>query len=271
MKQKIVHLILCLFLCSLNGFSQGLPHTDFLRIKLGHIEQVDSYLSPLIYDGTYIGLSNEWFQPLRKKKQHLEKWLHEGSFEAGFAQMYNPMKSNAIRAYYLHTEWGPLYKAVDIQNFHLFVSPIVNFDGHFRFQINNVNKPFSTDVGLDLSAFLKLDYTLVRKKKYRFNYDLKWNVVGTDYLLDYWQSYYEVANEIDNETDNIGKNWRLAGLWNRQNIKQEFSVDFIFNKVGVKVGINHNYNHTFGKNITMERNMVNLVVGLIFCYEYKTL
>lgn len=263
MKQKIVHLILCLFLCSLNGFSQGLPHTDFLRIKLGYIEQVDSYLSPLIYDGTYIGLSNEWFQPFRKKKQYIEKWSHEGGFEAGVAQMYNPMKSNMMLAIYLHTEWGALYKTVDIHNFNLFVSPMVNLDGNFRYHVNNINKPFSTDIGLDLSAFLKLDYTLVRKKKYRFNYDLKWNVVGADYLPDYWQGYYE--------TDNIGKNFRFAGLWNRQNIKQEFSVDFIFKKIGIKVGINHNYNHTFGKHITMERNMINGVIGLIFNYEYKNL
>ena len=142
MKRKIAYIILCLFLCSLDGFSQGLPHTDFLRIKSGYIEQVDSYLSPLIYDGVYIGLSNEWFQPFRKKKEEIANWSHEGGFEAGVAQMFNPMKSNLIFSIYLHTEWGPLYKAVDIQNFNLFVSPIVNIDGNFRYQINNVNKPF---------------------------------------------------------------------------------------------------------------------------------
>lgn len=40
------------------------PHEDVLTLRFGGMWQQDQYLSPLLYDGMEVGISNEWWQAL---------------------------------------------------------------------------------------------------------------------------------------------------------------------------------------------------------------
>ena len=40
----------------------GVEHENVLSIRYGGVWQQDQYLSPLLYSGQQIGLSNEWWQ-----------------------------------------------------------------------------------------------------------------------------------------------------------------------------------------------------------------
>ena len=96
--KKVGYIIGILFLASMQIWASDCSfnpiHENVLSIKYGGIWQQDQYLSPLLYSGQQVGLSNEWWQEFQCDS--VKHWEHVGKMDIGFVWMYNNMYSNLI-------------------------------------------------------------------------------------------------------------------------------------------------------------------------------
>ena len=82
----------------------GVKHENVLSVRYGGMWMQDQYLSPLLYSGQQVGLSNEWWQEFRCDST--KKWENVGKMDVGFGWMYNNMYTNLIYSLGLHGGCG---------------------------------------------------------------------------------------------------------------------------------------------------------------------
>lgn len=256
---KTTRYIFVCFATILTVNSYALVHQDELSVIVGTLQQRDSYLSPLWYEGLVLGLHNTWSQDF-KKRPH---WWHQGYMGLDIAMLQNHFHTNMMMNLLLDVGWKAYYRAVNVGGFELGVGPAVGLQLSGRLHVKNVNKPVSVDGGFDGNAVVHLRYSLPRPKcHFGIRYEAQLNLLGCDYLPDYWQLPDEKS---------IGQNIRFTHLGNRRNFVEQAFVDFLWRSAGVSAGVRHEYNHTLGKGLVMERSLVAFVITVTFNYEHKRL
>ena len=88
--------------------AENVEHENVLSVRYGGIWMQDQYLSPLLYSGQQLGMSNEWWQAFRCDST--KRWENIGKMDIGLGQMYNQMYTNLIYSLGLHGGWGACYK-----------------------------------------------------------------------------------------------------------------------------------------------------------------
>ena len=71
-----------------------IEHENVLSIRYGGMWQQDQYLSPLLYSGQQIGISNEWWQGF--KTDSTLHWQHVGQAHITGGRAYSERMNNLI-------------------------------------------------------------------------------------------------------------------------------------------------------------------------------
>lgn len=244
-------------------FLQAAPveHENILKIKYGGIWQLDSYLSPLRYDGQEVGIGNEWRQPFSM----YEHWAHVGALDITGCLYNSPAKSNRIYGAGLRAGWGAYYHwDWTSQGLQVLLGPYLEAEWMGRYMVTNINKPYSMDLGIQAQAMTGICWSFAGKKtSYRLRYLVLLNVIGVDFMPDYFASYYELSEGVLKGTV------RCAGLWNHQSLRHELTLDLQFPHSTWRVGVEHRFLHYGTSAMDMQRNQVNLVVGCIWHYKIR--
>lgn len=249
--------------------SERIAHTNVLKIKSGWSYQLDTYLSPLAYNGWQLGIGNEWWQPFRHdtrlgKTGRLDNWAHVGRVEINGFQTVNPARTNLISGMDFNGGWGAFYCWKWLDNrLKVFVGPYLEAGLTVRYISANVNKPVSLDLAADVMAMSGLSWSFYGKKtSYRLHYQIRTNLVGFDCMPHYWQSYYEL-------TEGVPGVMRCSGHWNHHTVKHELGMDMQFIHSTWRVGVGHDYNNYHSENLQFIRSTVSFIIGCIWNYQIK--
>ncbi len=241
---------------------EGILHEDILSLRWGGIRQYDEYLSPLRYDGQFIAVQNEWWQNFKN-----EDWQHVGKVKVQGARLYNKAYTNMVYALGVQGGWGAHYdfsRLMGVNGLHFFIGPCLDLDLLGKELINNVNKPYSVDLSIDLKAHAGISYSFSgRKTSYRLRYTVLTSLVGAQFVPEYGQSYYELAEGI------IGGTVGLSSLHNHLTLRHELTFDLQFPHSAWRIGVEHEYIRHNMNNLHFQREQVSLVVGTVF--NYKTI
>lgn len=250
-------LLLIVFL-PLMLLAEPVEHENILKIKYGGVWQQDSYLSPLRYTGQEVGIGNEWWQSFSR----YEHWAHVGMLDIRGCWFANSAKTNKIYGADLQFGWGAYYHwDWAEQGVQILLGPYLEAELMGRYMVTNVNKPYSMDAGVQVFAMTGLRWCFSGKKtSYRLGYTLRANMIGVDYLPEYFESYYEITEGVHGQV-------RCAGLWNHQAINQQLSLDLQFPHSTWRVGLEHQFLNYGTRNMSMQRNQIDLVVGCIWHYK----
>lgn len=250
---------------------ENVEHTDVLKVRFGWNKQLDTYLSPLAYDGMHIGIGNEWWQPFRQdtrlgKTGRLDHWAHMGRLDIRGVMQTSAARNNRIYGFGVTGGWSAFYYWLWFDNrLKVLVGPYVEASFDTRFLSSNVNKPVSMDIAADVMAMSGLSWSFYGKKtSYRLNYLIRTNLIGFDFLPDYWQSYYELSEGVPGTT-------RCSGHWNHHTVKHELALDIQFPHSTWRVGAEHEYVNYGTKDLHFIRNQVSIVVGCIWNYRIKAI
>lgn len=240
----------------------GVEHENVLSVRYGGMWMQDQYLSPLLYSGQQVGLSNEWWQGF--KKESAKNWEHVGKMDVGVAWMYNETYTNVIYSLGLQGGWGACYNwSFADYGLRVKLGPYMDVDLMGKLHGVSVNKPYSMDISLNMCALGGFSWAFKAKKtSYRLRYMAQVNVLGMDYLPDYWQSYYEMGEGV------LG-NVRCAGLWNHRHLQHELAFDMQFKRSTWRVGIEHEYLEYGDKKMMFSRETVSAVVGCVWQYKIR--
>lgn len=233
-----------------------------LTLRFGGMWQQDQYLSPLLYDGMEVGISNEWWQAFRRAPQ----WLHIGRADLTFGWLTNPRYTNRLYALDIEAGWGAAYQwnlrfaRREQHRLQIFLGPYLAAEWAPRMLLSNVNKPYSMDAAIEVQALTGIRYTFTAPRTaYRLSYILRANIIGMDFMPDYWQSYYEL-------TEGVSGDLRCAGMWNRRYFAHELTLDIISRRTTWRLGIRHEYLEYGKQQMAFSREQVAIVLGTCFRY-----
>ena len=248
---------------------EEITHTNVLKVRFGWNYQLDTYLSPLAYNGMHLSIGNEWWQPFRLDTRlgqtgKLAHWAHVGRLDVRGAKQISSARSNIIYSLGATGGWGAFYCWQWFDNrlkWHL--GPYLEADLALRDHASNVNKPISLDIAVDVMAMTGLSWSFYGKKtSYRLNYLIRTNLIGFDFMPDYWQSYYELSEGVKGTP-------RCSGHWNHHTVKHELTLDMQFPHSTWRLGAEHEYVNYGTKDLHFVRNQISLVVGCIWNYRIK--
>ncbi len=239
----------------------AVEHEDILSLRFGGLWQTDEYLSPLLYNDFLYGISNQWNQSFRRDSA----WSHSAVLSAQYARLYPARKTNYMDAIGLQAGWGAHYhfaSLMKVKGLDLILGPYLLFDLMAREHANNVNKPYSMDLSLDLMAQTALSYTLHAKRTaYRLQYEVGISALGLMFVPEYGQSYYEITEGVVRHTASC------SSFHNRLLLQQQLSLDMQFRRSTWRIGVRHEYLQYHANNLSFSREQVALVVGTIFHYH----
>jgi hypothetical protein len=260
----------------------GVEHENVLSVRYGGMWMQDQYLSPLLYSGQQVGLSNEWWQHFRNSQTkfssgNIERysyrlmnpvyrtnWVQTGRLSVNYNWIYNQVMTNLIYSLGISGGWGVCHNWLFVKNkLHVKLGPYIDVDLMGKMHGSNVNKPYSMDLAVNLCAMGGLEWAFRAKKtSYRLRYLVRANVVGLDYLPDYWHSYYEMGEGV------LG-DFRCSGMWNHRHLQHELTFDMQLKRSTWRVGITHEYLEYGKKGMMFSREMVSAVVGCVWQYRVK--
>lgn len=249
-------------------------HKDVLTVGYGEMWLLDGYLSPLVYNGEAISLSNEWWQPFKERtKYSTANWGHVGKLSLRGERVISEKKSNLIDALDIQGGWGAHYQfkwdfsaspGVEWSQLRVLVGPYIGADIMAKQMSRNVNKPYSIDAGIDACIMGEVNYAFACKSTaYSIGYGVQMNLFGVEWLPEYWTSYYEITEGV-----RTSENVHFSYAGNRQYLQQDFHFDMQFKHSSWRVGVKHEYMKYGVDKRPFRRESISGYIGAIF--QYKT-
>ena len=257
-----------------------IEHENILTLRYGWLWQQDQYLSPLLYSGQQVAFGNEWWQGFRRGTQQVGyakvsrythnikndyrrgAWKHVGKFHVNFGWAYHPRYSNLIYSLGISGGWGACYNwRWRNRGVELLLGPYVDLDWKNKLHSSHVNKPYSTDLAVNICAMGGTSWTFeANKMTFRLRYLAQMNLVGVEYVPDYWQSYYEM-------TEGVLGNIQFASPWNRRHLKHELTFDMQLRRVTWRIGFAHTYLEYGTKDLRFSNEEACVILGFIWNYR----
>lgn len=231
------------------------PVTGVYALEIGHKNVLATYLSPLHYTGTDIGVYGEWTKAMPFSPYH---WGM--NFEAGadFASMLNPAETAKMIGLNAFFKWGMSWRTTIPGQVTLSVGPTFDIDGGCYYLMRNSNNPVQVmaSVGLGLRAYASRPFKIGR-----LNFLLRDRVslpsLSVFFSPQYGETYYEIY---------LGNHDGLvhAGWWgNKFRLDNLLSVTLDFGRTAMMLGYRFNADTQWVNNLNTRIFTHSFVIGVI--------
>ena len=262
----------------------GNEHENILTLRCGRLWIQDQYLSPLLYVGHQVSLRNEWWQgfantptkvrlsgrqeynhTLLNRKIHRDNWRHVGRFHANLGLSYNEAYTNSSYSLGINGGWGAYYNWRWVNcGIELLIGPYLELDWKSKLQGANINKPYSTDLAMNLCGMGGVNWSIDKRgMSIRVRYLAQMNLIGAEYMPDYWQSYYEMLEGA------LGK-IQFSSALNHRHLQHELTLDMQFKHSTWRVGVAHSYLEYGSRKMRFSNEEVSVIMGCIWNYRTRT-
>lgn len=230
------------------------PATVTVMANAGAVRSLDTYISPLMYQGMHLRIG---FDRLRALKFCPEKWV--GRIEAGLTYDHpdNPAGNNSLHTVIADADYAMLRQWRVAGGLTVGAGGGIGFRGGVTYNPRNSNNVCSPLIRLYAGASGMAAY---RCRLRRLPLTIRWQatlpVVGGFYLPDYDQSFYEMYLGNYRSTINFG-------FWhNRFDMDNLACVDLHFGTSSLRLGYRNEFTTVWENNISQRRTVHCLVVGL---------
>lgn len=226
MTKKI--LLLCsLVLWAVSAASQK-PVEVYTLFGIGCSNQLDTYLSPMEYDGFQAS-----FLTGRERRTH---WANgnvsfQSLLQGAFTHTQNPARTAKDWGGRLAYDAGWHYHWKLTDRLSLKAGGLVGADLGFLYNARNSNNPAQGRFGFDVSASAGGSYRFkVRKLPVKVNYQADLPLMGAMFSPQYGQSYYELSE------GNRDHNVCFSHLGNALSFRQLLTFDLEFSRASLRFG-----------------------------------
>lgn len=199
------------------------PVQSSLEFEVGLSGVRNTYLAPLRYNGSALGVHYERFRTMRSGKWHNQQII-DGEFATGDAENGKNSTMLAMRSTYRYAMHRSLFSShLSSYATTLYVGPYAGVDiGYdYNLKLANSNNPATArfTANLGISAIAKKGYTL-RQKPCSASLQVKMPLVGTALATEFGQSYYE-AFLIEDDFNGM----HFTSLHNQQDLDLRLTTD----------------------------------------------
>ena len=213
-------ILLCLILSLFhNSFAQ---ENEMLAYKstmlgMGTINVYDSYLSPLNYSGSSLGLIDEYWEMTKLLEGNVAiQQLFNLDFSSTLNKVGNSIEYNGLMEY----NCGLFYRFAPLSKLKIFAGSQVNGLGGFIYNVRNSNNPVTIKAHLNLTLSGAASYDFrIKLQPFRLRCQISTPLVGLMFSPQYGQSYYEIS--LGDESQLI----YFSSFHNHFSLRNSFSLE----------------------------------------------
>lgn len=242
------------------GCRESHPVNSIYMVECGGAELLDTYLSPLKYDGVSMALRGEWSKAMRQNPRHL-MMLIDASLYGSIAD--SPAGNSSIYDIGIGFRWQMMYKWQPVSGLQVAAGGGLQLDAGAMYLRRNSNNPVSARASIDLTANAMLSY---RTKFFGVPVRLMDRVtlpsLGVCFSPEYGESYYEIY--LGNHDGLVHCGW-----WgNHFSVENLLAADFSMGDLSLRLGYRLDCRSSYISNINTRRVSHAFVLGL--SYDWQT-
>ena len=258
LKNKITYILFLFLLTAFSAYSQEtkpIPLTyQSTMVGVGTSHVYDSYLSPLKYSGTNVGLVYEQMRMIGMGNGNLSV---QHQFFINYSYTENSTQTASDQTGWFEYNFGLPYRFNLTDNLQLFAGPQAGVMLGFIYNSRNGNNPASAkvnaDVGLSGIAAYKL---MIKSQPIRFRYQLNLPVIGGLYSPQYGESYYEIG------MGNSEKLFYFSSFHNYFAFKNMLSVELPLNWITIRAALVNSFYQTKVNDLVTQSRSNTFYVGI---------
>ena len=230
------------------------PVTSSYSVEYGAASTLDTYLSPLRYQGSTITLNGSWLKAMRQNPRRLIM-----AFDAsiGLESQLSPARNSRLYDFSLDFSWSMMYRWRPIEHFQVGVGGGAALNIGALYLARNSNNPVSARASVDITANAMASYSLhIGRLPVRLIDRVSMPVVGAFFSPEYGETYYEIY---------LGNHAGLAhcGWWgNHFRIDNLLAADISLGTVALRVGYHFDFSSGKVHDIVTRHTTHSLVIGL---------
>ena len=230
------------------------PVTSTYSVEYGAASTLDTYLSPLRYQGSTITLNGSWLKAMRQNPQRLIM-----AFDAsiGLESQLSPARNSRLYDFSLDFSWSMMYRWRPIEHFQVGVGGGAALNIGALYLARNSNNPVSARASVDITANAMASYSLhIGRLPVRLIDRVSIPMVGAFFSPEYGETYYEIY---------LGNHAGLAhcGWWgNHFRIDNLLAADISLGTVALRVGYHFDFSSGKVHDIVTRHTTHSLVIGL---------
>lgn len=226
------------------------PVARSVMVGIGRTSQLDTYLSPMTYDGMAVGFMTQRERMTRMADRHIS---FQSTLQGTFTKSDNPARTADYLGGRLaydagwHYHYSPL-KGLDVKG-----GALVGTDLGFLYNSRNGNNPAQGRFSIDLSLSAGAAYDFkIRKLPLRLAYQADLPMLGMMFCPEFGESYYEISQR------GVGHDLVCAHPGNAFSLRQLLVADVCLKRLTLRVGYlcdirqsnarnlkYHDYSHSF--------------------------
>ena len=235
--------------------NESRPVTGIYSIEWGHKNVLATYLSPLHYSGSNIGLSGEWSKAMPFNPQNAIMRFHGGM---DFSNLLNPAQTARMIGLNAYFNWGMEWRRKLPKNFQFTLGGAASLKGGAYYLLRNGNNPVQAmgNVSIDVTGSLS---KAIRYKKLNLLIEDQVSVPSLSlfFMPEYGETYYEIY--LGNTSHLVHGGW-----WgNNFSLNNLLSFTFDFGRTAAMIGYRFNMQTAWANYLNTKIFSHSLVVGII--------
>lgn len=220
-------------------------------LGLGHVNLLDTYLSPLSYQGAQLSFLGERSHATRIAGG---KVGFQSLFQAIGCYALSPVQNGTTMGGFLMSRTGLHYRWQPVAGLRLFAGGNLNFTGGGLYNLRNGNNPAQAKLQLDVAASLAASWSFrIGRQLLALRGQVDMLLAGLMFSPNYGQSYYELFS-----LGNYDHNVCFVYPGNAPTFRQMLTFDVPIHRATLRLGYvseieqsrvnglkNHRYSHSF--------------------------
>ena len=239
----------------IKGGVNSRPVTGTYSFEVGRTSVLATYLSPLKYTGTSLGISGNWLKALPFNPQHA---IMEFNLQSSIASMLNPAHSAKMIGIIGDFSWGIAWRKKILCDIQFAAGGAIHLAGGAYYLIRNSNNPVQAiaNGSLDITALISRHFK-IGKLPVLIADNIKIPSIGLFFCPQYGETYFEIY--LGNHKGLIHPSW-----WgNNFRIDNLLSVTLDFGKTAMTLGYRFNIYSQCANNLNTKIFNNYFVIGVV--------
>ena len=231
------------------------PVVSVFSGEVGAARMLDTYLSPLFYNGTHTGLAWEHQQATGFNP---ERWVRQLELQLDYNITHNPAGNHDNHALLMQGRWSLMWrKQVATPGLQIIVGPETALRGGVLYSGHNSNNVVSARVHWHVGATAQAVYNMrIGRLPVTLRYQVVLPVAGIFYSPEYGESYYEMY---------VGNREGLAhfACWgNRFDMENLITADLHIGATVLRLGYRNRFATSWVNELSVRERNHALVIGI---------
>ena len=222
----------------------------------GRSQILDTYLSPIEYDGPQARLMYEKTRPVKWGKG---KVLSQTILQGWFAYTKNPARTYDEYAGVVNFNFGWHYRVYEWRKLQLYAGLMGDLDGGCFYLSQNANNPAQGKLYFNVEASCMAKYGFrIGKRVWQARYQLTAPFLGVMFSPQYGQSYYEIFI-LRQSQGNVKMTWP----GNEPSLRHYLSLDIPFRTYSLRLGYVGDFHQSYVNNLKCHSYNHSFMIGVV--------